>query len=158
MNGKPMPQEMIDLKNDLLSVGDRVFYDELEFVEIINPILKKYKLSKTQIRILLYNVLSEKDPKGSIYYDNKGKTVADSDLRDTENVPLVEDIDKYFAREVLPYAPDAWIDKSKTKVGYEIPMTRHFYEYQKPEKAEKILQRIIGLEDEIKKSLEEILK
>ena len=63
----------------------------------------------------------------------RGKPVADAALRDTENVPLTEDIDAYFAREVLPYAPDAWIDRSKTKIGYEIPMTRYFYEYQKPE-------------------------
>lgn len=88
----------------------------------------------------------------------KGKKVADASLRDTENVPMEEDIDTYFAREVLPYAPDAWIDKSKTKVGYEIPMTRYFYEYQKPEAADDILKRIIGLEEEIKASLEGILK
>ena len=83
----------------------------------------------------------------------KGKPVADKDLRDTENVPLKEDIDEYFTREVLPYAPDAWIDRSKTKVGYEIPMTRYFYEYQKPEESEAILDRIVGLEDEISASL-----
>ena len=83
----------------------------------------------------------------------KGKPVADSALRDTENVPLKEDIDEYFAREVLPYAPDAWIDKSKTKVGYEIPMTRYFYEYKKPEESDKILDRIVGLEEEISASL-----
>lgn len=87
----------------------------------------------------------------------KGKPVADASLRDTENVPLTEDIDAYFAREVLPYAPDAWIDKSKTKVGYEIPMTRYFYEYQKPEASEDILKRIIGLEDEISVSLKQLL-
>lgn len=87
----------------------------------------------------------------------KGKPVADANLRDTENVPLVEDIDAYFAREVLPYAPDAWIDKSKTKVGYEIPMTRYFYEYQKPEASDDILSRIIGLEEEISASLKELL-
>jgi type I restriction enzyme M protein len=88
----------------------------------------------------------------------KGKPVADSALRDTENVPLVEDIDAYFAREVLPYAPDAWIDKTKTKVGYEIPMTRYFYEYQKPEDAESILSRIIRLEKEISTSLKSLFK
>ena len=55
------------------------------------------------------------------------KPVPDAALRDTENVPLTEDIDEYFAREVLPYAPDAWIDKKKTKIGYESPMTRYFY-------------------------------
>lgn len=83
----------------------------------------------------------------------KGKPVADSSLRDTENVPLTEDIDEYFKREVLPYAPDAWIDKSKTKVGYEIPMTRYFYEYKKPEASGDILARIIGLENDISASL-----
>ena len=86
----------------------------------------------------------------------KGKPVADSNLRDTENVPLDEDIDTYFAREVLPYAHDAWIDKTKTKVGYEIPMTRYFYEYQKPESSDDILARIIGLEDEIANSLKSL--
>ena len=86
----------------------------------------------------------------------KGKPVADANLRDTENVPLTEDIDSYFEREVLPYAPDAWIDKKKTKVGYEIPMTRYFYEYQKPENSEDILGRIIGLENSISESLKNL--
>lgn len=88
----------------------------------------------------------------------RGKLVADASLRDTENVPMDEDIDAYFAREVLPYAPNAWIDKSKTKVGYEIPMTRYFYEYQEPVAADDILSRIIGLEDEIAISLKTLLK
>ena len=87
----------------------------------------------------------------------KDKPVADASLRDTENVPLDEDIDRYFEREVLPFAPDAWIDKSKTKVGYEIPMTRYFYEYQKPEASDDILARIIGLENEIAATLENLL-
>ena len=83
----------------------------------------------------------------------KGKPVADAARRDTENVPLTEDIDAYFAREVLPYAPDAWIDTKKTKVGYEIPMTRYFYEYQAPEKVEDIMTRLSGIEAEIQASL-----
>ncbi|MBE5779837.1 MAG: SAM-dependent DNA methyltransferase [Clostridiales bacterium] len=86
----------------------------------------------------------------------KGKPVADASRRDTENVPLTEDIDAYFAREVLPYAPDAWIDRSKTKVGYEIPMTRYFYQYQQPEASDAILTRIIGLENEIAASLQNL--
>ena len=72
----------------------------------------------------------------------KGKPVADADRRDTENVPLKEDIEEYFAREVLPYNPDAWIDKSKTKIGYEIPFTRVFYVYKELEKASDIAERI----------------
>jgi type I restriction enzyme M protein len=83
----------------------------------------------------------------------KGKPVADPALRDTENVPLVEDIDAYFAREVLPFAPDAWIDKKKTKVGYEIPMTRYFYEYTAPESIEDVMDRIRRLEAGISESL-----
>ncbi|MCM1046156.1 MAG: type I restriction-modification system subunit M [Candidatus Gastranaerophilales bacterium] len=86
----------------------------------------------------------------------KGKPVADADLRDTENVPLVQDIDRYFEREVLPYAEDAWIDKKKTKVGYEIPMTRYFYEYRAPEKMEDIVARIHVLEADISASLEKL--
>lgn len=86
----------------------------------------------------------------------KGKPVADSSLRDTENVPLDEDIDTYFKREVLPYVSDAWIDKTKTKVGYEIPMTRYFYEYQKPEASDDILERIIRLESDIASSLKSL--
>ena len=84
----------------------------------------------------------------------RGKPVADASLRDTENVPMNEDIDAYFKREVLPYAPDAWIDKSKTKVGYEIPMTRYFYEYQAPEKVDDIMERIKVLEHDISDGLQ----
>lgn len=97
----------------------------------------------------------QRDENGEIV-KKKGKPVADASLRDTENVPLTEDIDAYFEREVLPYVPDAWIDKSKTKVGYEIPMTRYFYEYKKPENSEDILARIIGLESSISESLKNL--
>jgi type I restriction enzyme M protein len=62
----------------------------------------------------------------------KGKPQPDSSLRDTENVPLTEDVGEYFKREVLPHAPDAWIDPDKTKVGYEIPFNRHFYVFKPP--------------------------
>lgn len=82
-----------------------------------------------------------------------GKIVADTSLRDTENVPLDEDIDRYFKREILPYAMDAWIDKKKTKVGYEIPMTRYFYEYKAPEPVGSIAKRINKLEADIATSL-----
>ena len=94
----------------------------------------------------------QRDEQGEIVRKNK-KPVPDTALRDTENVPLTEDIDEYFQREVLPYAPDAWIDKKKTKTGYEIPMTRYFYEYQPPEKTEAIMERIGKLEQEIAEEL-----
>ncbi len=97
----------------------------------------------------------QRDENGEIVL-KKGKPVADASLRDTENVPLTQDIDRYFEREVLPYAEDAWIDKKKTKVGYEIPMTRYFYEYQAPEKVEDIVARIHVLEADISVSLEKL--
>lgn len=84
----------------------------------------------------------------------KGKKQADPTLRDTENVPLCEDIDVYMKREVLPFAPEAWVDIKKTKTGYEIPMTRYFYEYQAPEAVEDIVKRIKTLELEISETLD----
>lgn len=86
----------------------------------------------------------------------KNQPVADASKRDFENVPLTEDIDSYFEREVKPYNPDAWIEKSKTKVGYEIPFTRYFYKYEAPEKAEVIAERITNHEKEIMTSLEKL--
>lgn len=97
----------------------------------------------------------QRDEAGNVIL-KRGKPVPDTSLRDTENVPLVQDIDAYFAREVLPYAPDAWIDRSKTKVGYEIPMTRYFYEYQAPEAVEDIVARITALEQDISAGLAEL--
>ena len=97
----------------------------------------------------------QRDEAGNVIL-KRGKPVPDTSLRDTENVPLVQDIDAYFAREVLPYAPDAWIDHSKTKVGYEIPMTRYFYEYQAPEAVENIVARITALEQDISAGLAEL--
>ena len=94
----------------------------------------------------------QRDENGEII-KKKGKPVADTKLRDTENVPMTDDIQAYFEREVLPYAPDAWIDEKKTKTGYEIPMTRYFYEYQPPEPVESIVERINALEKNIADSL-----
>jgi type I restriction enzyme M protein len=78
----------------------------------------------------------ERDEQGNIVKEtkgkNKGKPKPDSSLRDTENVPLSEDVQAYFQREVLPHAADAWIDEEKTKVGYEIPFNRHFYVFKPP--------------------------
>ena len=88
----------------------------------------------------------------------KNMPVADVSKRDFENVPLVEDIDRYFEREVKPYSPEAWIEKSKTKVGYEIPFTRYFYKYEKPESSEDIEKRLSVLESDIMASLTKLFK
>jgi len=92
----------------------------------------------------------------------KGKPVADTQKRDTENVPMIigraqnEVIAEYLEKEVLPYNPDAWVDKNKTKIGYEIPFTRHFYKYVAPEKSEVIATRIFSLEKELMASLKSL--
>lgn len=86
----------------------------------------------------------------------KNKPQADSSLRDTENVPLKEDIEEYFKREVLPFAPDSWIDTKKSKVGYEIPFTRYFYKYEAPQPSAEIMAEIIDLESELSRSLDEV--
>lgn len=79
----------------------------------------------------------------------KGKIQPDSSLRDTENVPLSEDVEVYFAREVLPHVPDAWIDHEKTKVGYEIPFNRHFYVFKQPRPLSEIDAELKGVTDRI---------
>lgn len=86
----------------------------------------------------------------------KGKPEPDANLRDTENVPLKEDIKAYFEREVLPFAPDAWIDEKKSRVGYEIPFTRYFYKYEAPKPSADIMAEIMELEKELSGSLEEV--
>ncbi len=92
----------------------------------------------------------------------KGKPVPDKKKKDTENVPMQKDrdertvIDEYFQKEVIPYNPDAWVDYKKTKVGYEIPFTRHFYKYVAPEPSEKIAERINALESELMTSLKSL--
>ena len=79
----------------------------------------------------------------------KGKPQADSSLRDTENVPLSEKIEDYFAREVLPHVPDAWIDNTKTKTGYEIPFNRHFYVFTPPRALDEIDTELKHVTDRI---------
>jgi type I restriction enzyme M protein len=94
-----------------------------------------------------------RDAEGEIVLIAKGKNKdepqPDSDLRDTENVPLHEDVEAYFEREVLPHVPDAWIDHEKTKVGYEIPFNRHFYVFKSPRSLEEIDADLKGVTDRI---------
>ena len=84
-----------------------------------------------------------------------GKKQPDTSLRDTENVPLTENIQDYFKREVLPFSPDAWIDEKKSKVGFEIPFTRYFYKYEAPQPSTEIMAEILELEKELEGSLQE---
>jgi type I restriction enzyme M protein len=103
----------------------------------------------------------ERDDWGSVVLGikgkQKGKPQADSKLRDTENVPLKEDVATYFKREVLPHAPDAWIDHEKTKVGYEIPFNRHFYVFKPPRPLTEIDADLRGVVGRIQAMLSEVM-
>ena len=95
--------------------------------------------------------------KGKIKLDKNGQPKSDSKKRDTENIPLNEDINSYFAEEVKPHVPDAWIDFDKTRIGYEINFTRYFYKYQKPDPSAKIKLEIVSLESTIQDLLKKVL-
>lgn len=90
----------------------------------------------------------KRDEKGKVLTDKKGNPTPDADLRDFENVPLKENIEAYFKREVLPHLPDAWIDHNKTKVGYEINFTKYFYQYKPLRSLADIRKDILALEEE----------
>jgi type I restriction enzyme M protein len=105
------------------------------------------------VRKAVLSALGERDESAEIVLDADGHPGPDADLRDYENVPLKEDIHAYFEREVKPHVPDAWIDESKTRVGYEIPFTRHFYKYQPLRPFAEIEADIRKLETEIQQLL-----
>ncbi|MGH3829050.1 MAG: type I restriction-modification system subunit M [Pseudonocardiaceae bacterium] len=103
----------------------------------------------------IWGAVAVSDPEGEVQMA-KGEVLPDPDLRDYENVPLDEDIEVYFKREVTPHVPDAWIDHDKTKVGYEIPFTRHFYVYTPPRPLAEIDAELRELEAQIQKLLGEV--
>lgn len=105
----------------------------------------------------LVKVFGTRCEEADICYDSKGRPEADSELRDSEQIPLTETIDDYMDREVLPYTSDAWVDETKTKVGYEIPFTRHFYEYVPPRPSREILEGIMAMEESLMQGLKELL-
>lgn len=100
----------------------------------------------------------ERNDKGQVINDKNGKHKADSSLRDTEIIPLSEDIETYFKKEVLPHVPDAWMDRNKDKKGYEINFTKYFYQYKPLRSLEEITRDILQLEKESEGLLQEIIK
>ena len=138
--------------------GDRVYRDRPTFRADLNAAAKDEDLKITAaLRKMLESALGERDEGAEICLV-KGEPEPDPNLRDYENVPLREDVDDYLEREVLPSVPDAWIDHSKTKIGYEIPFTRHFYEYTPPRPLEEIEEEIRELDEEIRGMLDEVLR
>ena len=114
------------------------------------------KLNAT-LQKAIVNAIGERDENAEICRDSKGNPEPDSELRDYEKVLLKEDIYEYFEREVKPHVPDAWIDESKTKIGYEIPFTRHFYKYTPLRSSEEIKKEIMELEQSLIEKLKRVL-
>jgi type I restriction enzyme M protein len=133
------------------ATGERPIKNRAEFLRELKAIdidEEPIRLAGSEIKAI-QNALGEHDETAEICFDKYGKPEPDPELRDTESVPLKESIEGYFKREVLPHVPDAWIDHSKTKVGYEIPLNRHFYLYEPPRPLEEIEAEIKDLESEI---------
>ena len=154
--GKKIQQQIIET---LRTMDSTILYKNRdEFTKVLKKAFKDsgIKLDSALLKAIL-SALSEKDETADICVDSKGNTEPDPDLRDTENVPLKEDIHEYFEREVKPHVPDAWIDETKTKIGYEIPFTRHFYKYQPLRPSEEIMREIIELEKSISEKLKKVM-
>lgn len=136
---------------------EQLFTDRKKFLKALKSLDQSegIKLTAAETKAIL-SALSERDENAERCTDSKGKPEPDSELRDTETVPLKEDIQSYLEREVLPHVPDAWIDESKTKIGYEIPLNRHFYCYEPPRPLEEIETDIKKLEGEILELLKEV--
>ncbi|MDD2229634.1 MAG: class I SAM-dependent DNA methyltransferase [Candidatus Cloacimonetes bacterium] len=144
------------IKEMLQSMDARILYkNRKQFIQAIDKAAaaNKLSLSAPELKAIL-EALSLRDETAEICANSKGKPEADTELRDTESIPLKEDIQAYFQREVLPHVPDAWIDKSKTKIGYEIPLNRHFYVYQPPRPLNVIEAELKTIEAEIANLLE----
>jgi len=153
------------LKLDIDSKGLKCILDAISWKdEEAKPVMKmengKITIDNHEIKVEKGTVIYPKGFKPdslqlSVLYSKL--FTADSDLRDTENVPLDQDIHEYFEREVLQHIPDAWIDESKTVKGYEISFTRYFYNYVPPRSLEEITAEILQLEKETDGILKEII-
>ncbi len=139
--------------------GQRLYKDRKAFLNDLREIDHKrgIHLSAPELKVVL-SAVGERDETAEICRDRDGNPEPDPELRDTESVPLKEKIEEYFKREVLPHVPDAWVDHDKTKIGYEIPLNRHFYRYEPPRPLEQIEADIKTLENEILNLLKDVTK
>lgn len=140
------------IKEALLTIGDELYSDWDSFETKVKKVLKPFDLKPAFIKNVIEK-LSEHDDNAEYVTDKKGNPKADSNLRDTEKIPLVQNIDEYFEDEVLKYYPDAWFDDKKNKIGYEINFTQYFYIYEPPKSLEEIEAEISKVTAEIQELL-----
>ncbi len=178
--GEQLQQSIIDALSSLDS--DNLYMDRKTFLDDVEAAMKKADIKlKANIKKAIWKAIGEPDQNAEICRDSKGNPESDADLRDYENIPLPEDIslplpygydkdsdlsellplikpycEAYMKEEVLPHVPDAWVDWDRTRIGYEIPINRHFYEYKPPRDLSEIESDIKSIEREIVDSLAEI--
>ena len=162
MKLKPKESNQDDVLKVLKKMPTKLYKDYVEFSKDLRDSFAhaNFKLSSS-LQKTIENTLSEIDETAKEYYKKEGDEhpVPDSDLRDYENIPLKDDIDKYFEKEVNPYVSNAWIDDStRDKVGYEIPFTRYFYKYKPLRPLNEIDAEIKLLQKEISEGLKELMK
>jgi type I restriction enzyme M protein len=162
--GEKEIEEGIALQNKIINTlksldPDKLYKNRDEFMKILNTKIESADLDlKAPVYKAIISALSEKDENADICKDSEGKSEPDSDLRDFENVPLTDNIEEYFKREVLPHVPDAWMDRSKDKTGYEINFNKEFYKYKPLRSLEEIKKDILALENETKGLLDKVLE
>lgn len=155
--GEKRQQQIRELLAEFAKRHPEQIKDRKVFLYSLKPVDRELnvRLSALELKAVV-GALSERDEGAEICRNRDGEAEPDADLRDTENVPLKESIQVYFEREVLPHVPDAWIDHNKTKVGYEIPLNRHFYRYEPPRELAVIEDEIKALESDIVRLLGEV--
>lgn len=151
MEEERIGREQQDLiKKALLTIGDDLYTNWDSFEVKVKEALEDFDLKPAFIKNVIEK-LSEHDDEAEYVTDKKGKPKADSNLRDTEKIPLIQDIDEYFEEEVLKYYSDAWYESTKNKIGYEINFTQYFYVYEPPRPLEEIEADIAKVTAEIQK-------
>lgn len=149
---KPLGKKRVEFSTAHIPVIEKMFigFEENEYSKIFDNADFGYN------QITVHR--PEKDEQGNIVYASKGKPKSDSKLKDSENIPLKEDIQEFFEREVLPFTPDAWWDEKDTKVGYEINFAKYFYKHQPPRPLTEIAKDIFAIEEETEGLLKEIIE
>jgi len=151
--GKKKQEEII---NVLKKIGNHLYKNWDEFEAKVKEVLRDFNLSPNFVKNIIL-VLSRHDDSADYVLDKKGNKLPDPRLRDSEKIPLKQNIEEYFEREVKPYYPDAWMDRRKDKTGYEINFTKYFYEYKPPRPLEEIEEDIKEVTGEIQEILKEEL-
>lgn len=155
--GKEQQQKIKDVLYEMKS--DRLYKNREQFIELIKDAFKKADIQlRAPILRAIWTALSERDETADLCMRTKKDIEVDPELRDTEIVPLSDDIEEYFEREVLPHVPDAWIDEDHTRIGYEIPFTRYFYQYTKLRPSSEIKAEIKELEKSILEKLKKVME